>query len=140
MADTHAETAAEGHEMAYREKRPLQQQEGTRAGLYFEPAVDIYETDESLTLVADVPGTSPEELEVDLRENTLTISGRTRPLDSRWKPLYQEYRLGHYWRQFRLGQNIEQSKISAEVKDGVLRLTLPKAESAIPRKIQVHSA
>jgi HSP20 family protein len=130
----------EGREMPYREKRELQQQEGTRAGLYFEPPVDIYETEESLTLVADLPGVAPEDIDVDLRENLLTITAPAQPVDPRWRPLYQEYRVGHFLRQFRVGQQIDQSRISAQIRDGVLTLTLPKVESALPRRIQVQTS
>lgn len=129
-----------GHEIAFREKREIQREAGTREGLYFEPAVDIHENDESLTLVADVPGASGEDVEMDLRDNLLTITPRAPKVEERWKPLYQEYRLGHHLRQFRLGQQIDQSRISARIKDGVLTLTLPKAESALPRRIQIRTA
>jgi HSP20 family protein len=131
---------ASGSEMTYQGKRELQQQEGTREGVYFEPSVDIYETEDSLTLVADVPGSTVEDIDVDLRDSVLTVSARGGKVDERWKPLYQEYRLGHYLRQFRLGQQIDQGRIAARIKDGVLVLTLPKAESAIPRRIQVGTA
>jgi HSP20 family protein len=126
-------------EMAFREKRELQQQEGTREGVYFEPSVDIYENDKSLMLVADVSGATAEDVELDVRDNLLTITARTTPVDPRWRPLYQEYRVGHYLRQFRLGQQIDQNRIGAELKDGVLTLTLPKAESAIPKRIKIQS-
>ncbi|MFN2432133.1 MAG: Hsp20/alpha crystallin family protein [Gemmatimonadota bacterium] len=133
------ETGSQSQEMSLREKRELRHQEGTRAGAYFEPSVDIHENEGSLTLVADLPGVGAGDVEVDLRENLLTISGRVRQLDERWRPVYEEYRLGHYSRQFRLGQQIEQSGISAELRDGVLTLTLPKAESAKPRRIEVRA-
>ncbi|HEY7461881.1 MAG TPA: Hsp20/alpha crystallin family protein [Gemmatimonadota bacterium] len=139
MAEKQNGSPAAGAEMAVREKREVQQQEGTREGLYFEPAVDIYETGDALTLVADVPGTTVEDVEIDLRDNMLTLSARTKRPDERWKPVYREYRSGHYLRQFRLGQQIDQSKIAARIKDGVLTLTLPKAQSAIPKRIQVRT-
>ena len=132
-------TGAAGQDMTVREKRELREQQGTRAGHYFEPTVDIYENEESLTLVADVPGATPEDVHVDLRDNLLTLTAHTSPVTDRWKPIYQEYRLGNYLRQFRLGQQIDQSKISAQLKDGVLTLTLPKAGSAIPRRIRIQT-
>jgi HSP20 family protein len=112
---------------------------GTYAGQYFEPTVDIYETEEALIVSADVPGAVPEEIQTDVRENLLTLTARIAALDSRWKPLYREYSSGHYVRQFRLGQQIDQSRITAELKDGVLKLTLPKAERARSRRIEVKS-
>jgi HSP20 family protein len=124
-------------EIPVREKSGSREQ-GTYQGPYFEPAVDIYETEEALTLKADLPGVQPEELQTDLRENLLTITAKVRSMESKWRPVYQEYTVGHYVRQFRVGQQIDQSKISAQLKDGVLTLTLPKADHARPRRIEVQ--
>ena len=126
-------------DMTVRGRRELQREE-TRAGRYFEPSVDIYETEEALTVIADVPGAASEDIEVDLRENVLTITARTQELAERWKPIYREYRSGNYLRQFRLGQQIDQARITARVSDGVLTLTLPKVESALPRRIEVATS
>ena len=136
---TNASRTAET-EMALREKRELQHQEATRAGVYFEPSVDIYETEDALTLVADVPGTTVEDVDIDLRDSVLTLSARSGPTPDGWKAVHREYRQGGYLRQFRLGQHIDQSKIAARMKDGVLTLTLPKAASAIPKRIRVETA
>lgn len=111
---------------------------GSYEGRWFEPAVDIYETDEALTLVADLPGIAAEDVSTDLRDNLLTITARFKNTGAQWKPVYEEYAEGHYVRQFRLGQQIDQAKISAVMKDGVLTLTLPKADAAKPRKIEVR--
>jgi HSP20 family protein len=111
---------------------------GSYEGRWFEPAVDIYETDDALTLVADLPGVGAEDVNTDLRDNLLTITARFKNA-TQWKPVYEEYAEGHYMRQFRLGQQIDQAKISASMKDGVLTLTLPKADSAKPRKIQIQA-
>jgi len=113
-------------------------EEGTHAGPYFEPDVDIHETEESLTVTADLPGVEVDGLETDLRDNLLTLTARVKRLDDKWRMLHQEYKIGHYVRQFRLGQQIDQARISAQLKDGVLTLTLPKAENARPRRIQVQ--
>ena len=128
----------EKKELQVHQKEALQNGEGTREGLYFKPQVDIFESNESLMVVADLPGTSAEDVEIDLRDNLLTLTGvvNTQWGDN-WEPLYQEYRSGHFTRQFRLGQQIDQSKITAKMTDGVLRLELPKAERAVPRKIEV---
>jgi len=129
-----------GQEIAIQHKQELQEAEGTREGTYFRPNVDIYETAKALTLMADVPGTAAEDFEIDLRDNLLTIVGSVHEVNSDWQPLYSEYRVGHFMRQFRVGQQIDQTKISAEINDGVLKLTLPKAESAKPRKIEVRTS
>src|ERR1700687_4139502 len=126
-------------EMQVREKSPTREA-GTREGIYFEPPVDIFETSDALTLVADVPGAEPNDIQTDLHDNTLTIAATVKPLDPRWRPVYEEYAIGHYTRQFRLGQEIDQSKISAQLKDGVLTLTLPKAEAAKPRQSKATTA
>ena len=114
-------------------------EQGTHEGAYFEPAVDIYETPEKLVLTADVPGTTAEAIQTDLRDNLLTITAPLKAVDAKWKPVYEEYHVGNYLRQFRLGQQIDQSRISAELKDGVLTLHLPKADHAKARRIQVQT-
>lgn len=124
-------------EIPVREKLGSREQ-GTFEGPWFEPAVDIFETEEALTLKADLPGVEADGVETDVRDNLLTITAHVKGLDPKWRSLHQEYTVGHYVRQFRLGQQIDQSKISAQLKDGVLTLTLPKADHARPRRIQVQ--
>lgn len=125
-------------DISVREKQATREQ-GTHEGRYFEPAVDIHETDTAIVVSADVPGASANDIETDLRDNLLTFVARVQPLEERWKPVYREYQLGHYQRQFRLGQQIDQGKITAVLRDGVLTLTLPKADHARPRKIQISA-
>ena len=106
----------------------------------FTPAVDIYETDSGLVLQADLPGVSSENLDVQVESNVLRISARTTqqpPAESAL--LHQEYVIGDYQRSFILSDEIDRSRIVAELKDGLLTLTLPKSESVIPRKIAVKS-
>ena len=124
-------------EIPVREKLGSREQ-GTFEGSWFEPAVDIYETEEALTLKADLPGVEADGIDTDVRDNLLTVTARVKPVDSKWRPLHQEYSVGHYVRQFRLGQQIDQSRISAQLKDGVLTLTLPKPENSKPKKIAVN--
>ncbi len=115
--------------------------EHTRPGVVFTPAVDIFETEKELTLLADMPGVKAEDLNIDLRENVLTLDGEVKlPEPTNEEIVFQEYRIGKYSRQFNLTEMIDQSKIDAELKDGVLRLTLPKAEAAKPRTIKVKSS
>jgi HSP20 family molecular chaperone IbpA len=127
-------------ELTVQEKKELKKEAPTREGLFFEPTVDIYETQKELVLLADVPGATAESLEVDIRDSVLTLTARSSSVEGRWRPIYEEYRVGHYTRQFKLGQQIDQAKISAKIKDGVLTLNLPKAESAMPRRISVQVA
>jgi len=115
--------------------------EQTRQGLVFTPAVDIFETDKEITLLADMPGVKAGDLNIDLHENVLTLDGDVKsPEGANEVDVIREYRTGKYYRQFTLSQVIDQAKINAELKDGVLRLRLPKVEAATPRKIAVKGA
>ena len=114
--------------------------EHTRPGLVFTPSVDIFETDKEITLLADMPGVKAGDLDIDLHENVLTLDGQVHsPEGADEVDVIREYRTGKYHRQFTLSQVIDQSKIDAEMKDGVVRLGLPKVEAATPRKIAVKS-
>lgn len=112
--------------------------EQTRPGLVFTPDVDIFETETAITLLADLPGVRAEDLNIDLRDNTLTISADISPVEGgEEEDILIEYETGKYYRQFSLSEVIAQEKIDAKLTDGVLRLTLPKVEKAVPRKITV---
>lgn len=112
--------------------------EQTKPGLVFTPAVDIFETDKEITLLADMPGVKAGNLNIDLSENVLTLDGDVKaPEGDGEVDVIREYRTGKFYRQFTLSQVIDQAKINAELKDGVLRLRLPKVEAATPRKIAV---
>ncbi len=103
------------------------------------PAVDIYETSEGLVVMADLPGVARDDLEIQSDHNSLTISGASRhtvPGDL----VSREYELVNFHRRFQLGEKIDQSKITAELKHGVLTLNLPKAEAAKARLIDVKVA
>jgi HSP20 family molecular chaperone IbpA len=114
--------------------------EQTRPGAVFTPSVDIFETDKEITLLADMPGVKSDTLDIDLHENVLSLDGDVKsPERVDEVDVIREYRTGKYYRQFTLSQVIDQSKIEAELKDGVLRLSLPKVEAATPRKIAVRS-
>lgn len=114
--------------------------EQTRSGLVFIPAVDIFETENEINLVADMPGVKTDNVNIDLRENTLTLAGEITPFEGPDEDdLLVEYEVGQYFRQFTIPEQIDQDKIDARLSEGVLQLTLPKAEAAKPRKIEIRS-
>ena len=115
--------------------------ERVRPGRVFLPAVDIFETPETLVLTADMPGVPADKVMLDLKENHLVISGEVAPpMGAGETMLEQEYYTGDFQREFVLGSLIDQAKIKATIKDGVLRLVLPKVEKVKPRKIEVKTA
>jgi HSP20 family molecular chaperone IbpA len=128
-------------ELEAQEKRELQtKDEPTIPTRTFVPATDIYETGQALTLVMEMPGVDKANLDINLESDVLSIVGR---IDfSRYEklqPIYTEYNVGHYRRSFSLEPSgIDQEKIKAEMKDGVLTLTLPKAEKIKPRRITIE--
>jgi len=106
---------------------------------YVAPPVDIYETQEGLVVLADLPGAAQEALDVRVEQNRLTIRGQARH-GVPGEAVSREYALVNFFRQFELSENVDQSQITAELKSGVLTLTLPKAEEAKPRQIVVQAA
>jgi HSP20 family protein len=134
-------TDTESKALQAKEKAEVTSQaEQTRPGVVFTPAVDIFETDKEITLLADMPGVTSKALSIDLHENILTLDGDVKlPERADEVDIMREYRTGKYYRQFTLSQVIDQSKIDAVLKDGVLRLRLPKVEAPTPRKIVVKS-
>jgi HSP20 family molecular chaperone IbpA len=113
------------------------QPEGTRMQeRYVTPPVDIYEVPDGLVVTADVPGVTHDQLDVRVDNNVLTIRAHTGYTPSA-EAMYREFQLVNYFRQFELSDKVDQDKISADLKHGVLTLTLPKAEEAKPRKISV---
>jgi HSP20 family protein len=102
------------------------------------PAVDIYETDASVVMLADVPGVAQDGVEITVDRGTLTLrahNGQSAPQG--FQPVYQEYVPADFERQFTLSDSIDTERIFASTKDGVLRVELPKARQAVPRKITV---
>jgi HSP20 family protein len=103
---------------------------------YAPPPVDIYETQNALVLMADMPGVPKENLDVRVDQNTLTIQGKAQHL-VQGEPIYREIELTGFFRQFEISEDIATDKINAELKYGVLMLNLPKAEKAKQKKIEV---
>lgn len=127
-------------EMTVKEKKALEEgaKESTRPGQVFVPAVDILENEEEIIILADMPGVTSKNVGIDLRESVLTIEGRISPVEGEKEvTVYREFDWGDYLRQFTLSDAIDQEKITAKMDQGVLRLTLPKAEKRKPQKIQV---
>jgi HSP20 family protein len=130
---------ASGRELQLQQKREVEKkQETTVPARLFLPTSDIFETERSLTVVLEMPGVKKENIDVNVDDGILKIDGK---IDfSKYeglRPVYTEYNIGHYTRSFRLSSAIDQTKISAEMKDGVLTVVLPKSERAQPRRIDV---
>jgi HSP20 family protein len=118
------------------EKQEVEQSgaERTRERQAFVPRVDIYETDEAISVVADVPGVSPESVDITLEKNILTINGYVDDAQPEGYALaYAEYRVGDFSRSFSLSNQIDQEAIEATVKDGILRLHMPKVQPTSKR-------
>ena len=114
--------------------------ERTRDRPAFVPRADIYETDDGIFIVADMPGVDESSLDITLENNVLTINGYVEPVPPQgYSLVYSEYREGDYVRSFRLSDEIDRSGIDATLKDGVLRLHLPKVKEARMRKIAVKA-
>ena len=121
-----------------KKREPEGKEESTIPARTFVPTADIYEDRDSLKVILEMPGVEKGNVDVRVEEGVLFVEGRLDLTKYRGlQPLYTEYNIGNYSRSFRLSNAIDQDKIGAELKDGVLSLTLPKAEKAKPRAIQV---
>ena len=134
-------TDTQSKELKVREKQEVANPaEQTTPGLVFTPAVDIFETEKEITLLADMPGVKVDDLTIDLRDNTLTLSADIAPVDNTAEnEILVEYETGRYYRQFTVGELINQENINAKLNNGVLRLSLPKVEKATPKTITVKA-
>jgi len=126
-------------ELAVREKQELaNKEEKTVPGRYFVPSADIFETDDALTVILEMPGVDRNNVNIALENDVLRVDGQ---IDfSKYQgmePVYTEYIVGHYARGFTLSGKIDRDGISAQLEDGVLTVTLPKAKEAMPRKIAI---
>jgi HSP20 family protein len=124
-------------ELAVREKQELAaKEEKTTPGRYYVPAADIFENEDALTVILEMPGVQKSNVHIALENDVLRVDGQ---IDfthyQEMEPVYTEYNVGHYTRAFTLSNKIDQSKISAQLDGGVLTLTLPKAQEALPRRI-----
>jgi HSP20 family protein len=128
-------------ELQVQRKRELDAKEETTIPVrMYAPTADIFESQDALNVILEMPGVEKDNVQIRVDDGVLYVEGR---LDltkyQGLQPLYTEYNVGHFARSFRLSNMIDQEKIGAELKDGVLSLTLPKVEKAKPRIIKVAS-
>jgi HSP20 family protein len=132
-------TMAKGQDLAVQEKKELaSKEESTIPARYYVPYTDIYETDDALTVVMEIPGVDKKDVKVDVEDDVLRVDAKIDFKEySGLDPIYTEYNVGPFQRSFTLGSKIDQEKISAQLDDGVLTLTLKKTKAATPRSISI---
>jgi len=128
---------ARSQSLEVQEKKELvSKEEKTAPSRYFVPAADIYETDDALTVILEVPGVEKDKLNVRLENDVLKIDAQIDVAKyAGHDPVYTEYNIGHFQRAFSLSNKVDQGGIKAELNDGVLSLTLPKSKEARSRTI-----
>jgi HSP20 family protein len=133
------EKMAQSQALQPQEKKELvSRDETTMPVRYFVPTTDIFETEDGLTVVMEVPGVDREAIDINVENDVLKIEAKIDPSKYEgMEPLYTEYNVGHFARSFALSNKIDQQQISAKLEDGVLTLSLKKTQEAIPRKISV---
>ena len=130
---------AQSQALQSQEKKELVSKDETTVPMrYFVPTTDIFETEDALTVVMEVPGVNKEAVDISVENEVLKIEAKIDPSKyDGMEPLYTEYNVGHFARSFTLSNKIDQQQISAKLEDGVLTLSLRKATEAMPRKISV---
>lgn len=130
---------AQSQSLQPQEKKELVSKEETTVPVrYFVPATDIFEAENGLTVVMEVPGVDRDAIDINLENDVLKVEAKIDPLKyNGMEPLYTEYNVGHFTRSFTLSNKIDQQQISAKLEDGILTLTLKKAQEAMPRKITI---
>jgi HSP20 family molecular chaperone IbpA len=126
-------------ELQVQQKREVDKaQEPTTPMRAFLPTADIFENEDTLTVVLEMPGVDKSNIDVDIENGVLTVEGRINfDKYKAMEPIYSEYNVGPYRRSFRISNRVDQEKIRAEMRDGVITLVLPKVEEAKPRRIEV---
>ena len=130
---------ADQQELAVREKKELAaKEERTVPGRFYVPQTDVYETEDALTVVMEMPGVAREAVEIELKDDVLRVQARIDPSKYEgMEPVYTEYNVGHWTRSFALSDRVDRERIGAQLEDGVLTLTLPKTAEAQPRRIAI---
>jgi HSP20 family protein len=128
-----------GQELQVQEKREaVKRDEDIVPARAYLPTTDIYETPEALVVVMEMPGVDKANLDVRIENDSLSVAGQ---IDfskyENLRPVYTEYNIGHYRRSFTISSIIDRDRISADVQNGVLTLTLPKSEAAMPKTIKI---
>jgi HSP20 family molecular chaperone IbpA len=110
------------------------------SGVFLTPPIDIHEGPDGLVLEADLPGATEQGVSIELEDNVLSLRAQvSSPAPEEARPLHQEYQVGDFYRSFILSDEVERGRITAELRNGVLRLILPKAERAKTRRIEIKS-
>ena len=117
------------------EKSSLERETTRHSDQYISPAVDIFESADGLTLVADMPGLDDKNLEVSIEQGVLTIKGEAPTGAGEFS--HREFAMAGYWRQFVLSDSFDAEKAEASIRHGVMSLKIPKAEAAKPKRIEV---
>jgi HSP20 family protein len=118
----------------------MESTERLRSGATFRPNVDICESEQELTVYADLPGVDPRNIDIRFEQGVLTLEGTLAPRDEGDGYLLREYDVGDFRRTFQVSESVDSEAITAEHKDGVLTLHLPKVSAARPRRIEVNAS
>lgn len=139
MANEHSLNVESAKELESPQKKELKgKEEKTQPGKFYVPSTDIYETDEALVVVMDMPGVEKKNVDIRLEKNVLSVEGQVDLSKyENLKPVYTEYNVGHFTRSFSVSNEIDSADISAKMENGVLTLNLPKSKEAGPRRIDV---
>lgn len=122
------------------EKTPAEIPETTRGGRIYRPLTDIVETKDGVSLMLEMPGVDSDAVDITLEKRVLTIRGKVKPtLPANLEMVYAEYGEGDYERSFTMSEDFDPDRIAAELRNGVLTVTLPRAEAAQPKKIVVKA-
>ena len=130
---------AKAQTLEVQEKKELvSKEEKTVPARYYMPTTDIFETEDALVVVMEMPGIVKKDIDVDVENDVVRIEGR---IDASkytgLEPLYTEYSVGHFARRFTISSKIDRQQIGAQLEDGVLTLTLKKSKDAMPRRIEI---
>jgi len=124
-------------ELTKRELNEVATAERTRENPSYTPRFDIWENENELLLFGDLPGVEPKDLDIRFEKGELLVHGKVTPRHAERRYVYGEYGVGDFYRSFAIGETIDTTNISAELKHGVLTLTLPKTAAVRPRRIEV---